>query len=399
MRLGSLFTGYGGLDMAVESATGGATPAWFCEFDAAPSRILAHHWPDVPNLGDITTVDWDTVEPVDILTGGFPCQDLSHAGKRAGLRPGTRSGLWEHMAYAIDQLRPRLVVAENVRGLLSASAHCDMEPCPWCVGDLGDGEPALRALGAVLGDLADLGYDAQWHGLRAADVGAPHGRFRVFIIAYPQGHRWRVGDGNGCPAAHADGAGWGEPGRPVPVRAEHSAAEHSDTAPERVDLLPTPKASDGPHGGPGMRNGRGVADALPGAVALLPTPVVTDSVGRNATSARRDGSQHHGGHTFGDIVHLDAFGRYAPAIARWEAVFGRPSPAPTEVHPKTGRHCLSPRFVEWMMGLPDGHVTDPAIGLSYGAQLKALGNGVVPQQALAAILHMGTANQPAEASP
>lgn len=129
MRLGSLFSGYGGLDLAVEAVTG-ARPAWCCEFDAAPSRILAHHWPDVPNLGDITTVDWGTVEPVDILTGGFPCQDLSHAGKRAGLRPGTRSGLWEHMAYAIDQLRPRLVVAENVRGLLSATAASDVDTMP-----------------------------------------------------------------------------------------------------------------------------------------------------------------------------------------------------------------------------------------------------------------------------
>jgi DNA (cytosine-5)-methyltransferase 1 len=140
----------------------GGDVAWHVEFDKAPSAALAHRFPGVPNYGDVTAVDWAAVEPVDVLTGGFPCQDLSHAGKRAGLRPGTRSGLWEHMAYAISELRPRLVVIENVRGLLSAEAHSDVEPCPWCVGD-GSGD-VLRALGAVLGDLAGLGYDAVWGG-------------------------------------------------------------------------------------------------------------------------------------------------------------------------------------------------------------------------------------------
>lgn len=129
MRYGSLFSGYAGLDMGVQAVLGGET-AWFCEVEKAPTAILAHHWPDVPNLGDITTVDWSGVEPVDVLTGGFPCQDVSHAGKRRGLKPGTRSGLWAHMAYAIDKLRPALVVAENVRGLLSAEAGGDLEPLP-----------------------------------------------------------------------------------------------------------------------------------------------------------------------------------------------------------------------------------------------------------------------------
>jgi DNA (cytosine-5)-methyltransferase 1 len=192
VKIGALFAGYGGLELGVQSVLGGEL-AWYSEIDKGAQKILEHHHPDVPNHGDITDVDWTQVEPVDVLTGGFPCQDVSHAGRRAGLRPGTRSGLWSHMAYAIDQLRPRLVVAENVRGLLSAEAHSDMEPCPWCMGD--DGPSALRALGAVLGDLADLGYDARWHGLRAADIGAPHGRFRVFVVAYPRsehGHEWRI---------------------------------------------------------------------------------------------------------------------------------------------------------------------------------------------------------------
>lgn len=189
MKIGSLFSGYGGLDLAVMNVTG-ARVAWHCEWEDAPSTILEKHFPDVPNYRDVTQVDFTQVEPVDILTGGFPCQDLSLAGKRAGLKHGTRSGLWSEFARAIDEIKPRLVVIENVRGLLSATAtNPEMESCPFCMGDFGNGEPSMRALGAVLADLADLGYDAKWTGVRAADAGAPHNRFRVFIIAYPSGKR------------------------------------------------------------------------------------------------------------------------------------------------------------------------------------------------------------------
>lgn len=183
MKIGSLFSGYGGLDLAVSEVTGGEV-VWHCEWDEAPSKILAAHWPDVPNYKDVSTVDWSQVEPVDVLTGGFPCQDVSLAGSRRGLKDGTRSGLWSEFARAIGVLNPGLVVIENVRGLLSASAGGDVEPCAWCLGD-DAGESHLRALGAVLGDLADLGFDARWQGVRAADAGAPHNRFRVFIVAYP----------------------------------------------------------------------------------------------------------------------------------------------------------------------------------------------------------------------
>ena len=185
LKIGSLFSGYGGLDLGVMSVLD-AELAWHCEWESAPSTVLEANFPDVPNFHDVSKVDWTQVEPIDILTGGFPCQDLSLAGKRAGLKEGTRSGLWLEFAKAIEVLQPRLVVIENVRGLLSATAHGDVEQCPWCVGEGGDGEPVLRALGAVLGSLADLGYDAKWTGIRAADAGAPHNRFRVFIIAYPQ---------------------------------------------------------------------------------------------------------------------------------------------------------------------------------------------------------------------
>lgn len=183
LRSGELFAGVGGLGMAVD-AVFDAAPSWFCEFDTAPSKVHAHHFPDVPNFGDVRAVDWSNTERVNILAGGLPCQDVSLAGRRRGMKDGTRSGVWSEFAKAIAEIRPDWVVIENVRGLLSADAAVDMEPCTLCVGD--GPEHVLRALGAVLGDLADLGFDAEWTGIRAADVGAPHGRFRVCILAWPR---------------------------------------------------------------------------------------------------------------------------------------------------------------------------------------------------------------------
>lgn len=169
LRVGSLFSGYGGLDLAVEHAFDAET-IWFSENNPHVARIFAHHWPDAPNLGDITAIDWREVPPVDVLCGGFPCQDVSTVGKRAGLAPGTRSGLWSHMAAAIDVLQPRFVVIENVRGLLSspairaptegdddeqrnpdpatpsAATLRDLELDPWGLGD--DTARPLRAAGA-----------------------------------------------------------------------------------------------------------------------------------------------------------------------------------------------------------------------------------------------------------
>lgn len=200
MKTGELFAGVGGLGMAVDEVFN-STPAWFCEFDTAPSKVLKHHHPDIPNYGDVTKVDWKTTPRVNILAGGFPCQDVSLAGRRKGMGEGTRSGLWSEYAKAINELRPDWVVIENVRGLTSASAANDVEPCPWCLGENNE-QHALRALGAVLGDLADLGFDAEWTGIRASDVGAPHGRFRIFILAWPVENTSRRGSSGG---GHATG--------------------------------------------------------------------------------------------------------------------------------------------------------------------------------------------------
>ena len=418
LRIGSLFSGYGGLDLAVQSVYD-AEHAWFCEFDPAPSRILAHHWPDVPNLKDVTAVDWATVEPIDILTGGFPCQDVSAAGRRAGMTDGTRSGLWSHMAHAIDVLRPGLVVIENVGGLFSASATSVMEPHPLCLGDDGTGEHTvlLRAIDAVLSTLSELGYDAEWTALRAADVGAPHGRLRVFITAHPSGG----GSGGGSALPLASGTGGadvaplgaddrpgpsgGAPGLRILPTPRAGAGMSSPLRPGAedtsrlgdavaVNLLPTPMTSyssrdvetwraQRPAGNGNVR--KAVGDLAIVAEQLLPTPVVTDSTGtRNETAGRRPGAKFSSGRTLGDATYLDAWGEYGPAIGRWEQVLGRPAPDPTE--PGKSRPRLASRFVEWLMGLNDGHVT--GVGLTRSQELKVLGNGVVPQQGAAALAHL-----------
>lgn len=338
MKIGSLFSGVGGLDLAVESFFDAET-AWFVEYDKAPSKVLEHHWPGVPNYGDVTAVDWANLEPVDILTGGFPCQDLSLAGRRKGMRPGTRSGLWADYRLAISTLHPKIVVIENVRGLLSGCAESDMGSCPRCLAGTGKHQPTVRALGRVLGDLAEIGYDTEWYGLRAADAGAPHGRFRVFVIAHPSSNdseRGRSLRDMGSAADSNEGAGQER------QRVRNAALNRRPTS---------------AHSG-SLRGREGYATAERGTEGLDRSSVVVERGPHNLRTQ---------------------WGEYEPAIRRWESILGRPAPIP-RVEDR-----LSGPFTEWMMGLPEGWVTDPAIGLTWNQQLKALGNGVVPQQALLAL--------------
>jgi DNA (cytosine-5)-methyltransferase 1 len=164
LRVGSLCTGYGGLDLAVEAVLGGRL-VWYAETDPHAQTVLAHRFPGVANLGDIRTINWTAIAeaaPVDVLTAGFPCQDISNAGKRAGI-DGQHSSLWSAVADAVRALHPPLVFVENVAALLR------------------------RGLGRVHADLAQVGYDTRWLCLRASDIGAAHRRDRLFLLAAPRG--------------------------------------------------------------------------------------------------------------------------------------------------------------------------------------------------------------------
>jgi len=163
MRVLDLFSGIGGFSLGLER-TGGFQTVAFCEIEPFCRRVLAKHWPEVPCYDDVRTLTAerlvrDGVESVDVICGGFPCQDLSRAGRNAGIN-GERSGLWRDLARVVGEVRPRYVILENVTELLG------------------------RGLGDVLGELASLGYDAEWHRIPASSVGAPHPRERVWIMAY-----------------------------------------------------------------------------------------------------------------------------------------------------------------------------------------------------------------------
>ena len=361
--IGSMFSGMGALDLAVAQVLD-AEPAWFCEWEDAPSKVLAHHWPAVPNYRDVTTVDWGQVPRVDILTGGTPCQDLSHAGKRAGMTEGTRSNLWVNMREAIAVLKPRLVVWENVLGALSAAATSDSDMEPG-TGLLGGGNGHLRALGRVLGDLAEIGFDAAWTTVRASDVGAPHHRARVFLIATPAdtqgGGIVTVHDRPRCPSARGSGDGWTDRG----YRREDAPDPHG------VGV----EAGGQPQPGPPQQ------PRVDDRERALPDSIRTGRIERRGTAPGQaeSGRAHGEPDRCGDGVR---WGPYAPAVRRWERLT-RPAPAPTELN-RNNKPRLNAAFAEWMMGLPAGHVTQVP-GLSRADQLRILGNGVVPQQGAAAL--------------
>jgi DNA (cytosine-5)-methyltransferase 1 len=158
MTFGSLFAGVGGIDLGLESA--GMECRWQVEIDPFCTKVLEKHWPNVRRYGDITRVDAGDLERVDVLAGGFPCQDVSNMGLQKGLA-GDRSGLWFEMLRIVRALRPQYVLVENVSGLL------------------------VRGLWRVLADLAEIGFDAEWDSICAGHFGAPHERERIFILAYP----------------------------------------------------------------------------------------------------------------------------------------------------------------------------------------------------------------------
>ena len=276
MKIGSLCTGYGGLDLAVEQHFN-ANTVWCAEFDKYASQVINEHF-NIPNYGDIKNINWAEVEPIDILTAGYPCQPFSHAGYRKGT--DDERHIFPYILEAVSVLRPRWIVLENVRGHLSLG------------------------LKDVLQGLAEHGYDARWQVIRASDVGAPHQRARLFIIA------------------NSDG----------------DAREKS------------------------RRAFRGIS---------CKTETIIDGTDRKIDR----GSDKDDSYTD------DQYKSHDGKVSR----LGRRFTPRCEMHMQTAPDALdqtgklNAEFVEYMMGLPKGWVTN--IGLTRAQQLKMLGNGVVPQQA------------------
>jgi DNA (cytosine-5)-methyltransferase 1 len=181
IKLLDLFSGIGGFSLGLERSQAFQTVA-FCEIDPFCKKVLSKHWPEVPLYEDVTTISGEQLRrdgiTVEAICGGFPCQDVSTAGAKNGIE-GKRSGLWSEFARLISEIRPRYVIVENVPGLLA------------------------RGMDTVLGDLAEIGYDAEWESISAASIGAPHIRERVWIVAYPQGIGF--GDGDDMPESESSG--------------------------------------------------------------------------------------------------------------------------------------------------------------------------------------------------
>ncbi|WP_106586051.1 DNA cytosine methyltransferase [Murinocardiopsis flavida] len=346
LTIGSLCSGYAGLDMGAAAALGGARLCWTADSDPDITRLLAARFPGVPNLGDLASPDWSEVERVDVITAGFPCQDISAAGRGAGIEKGARSSVWNLVVEAVRRLRPRLLLVENVAALRWKG----------------------RGLDRVLADLARTGYDTQWCSVRASDIGAPHRRERVFLAAHPM-----------CERRSA------RPGRPAspPCARSAGAAERCGLPPQPRTHLPgcglrprTRGSAEPAAHSAGQRRHQGQPE--PHGLQGRPHPARSHCAAEHSRTRANPRTRRSCPERSPSVDR--GWGRYAAAICRWEHVLGRPAPAPTEPG-RAGRPRLSPRFVEWMQGLQPGWATDPELGLSRAAQLRALGNGVVPQQA------------------
>lgn len=205
MRVLDLFSGIGGMSLGLERA--GMTTVAFCEIEEFPRRVLAKHWPEVPCYDDVRTLSADRLAAdgisVDVICGGFPCQDISLAGRMSGA-DGKKSGLWREIVRLVADLRPRFVILEN--------------------------SPVLRSRGLeiILGEFSEVGYDAEWHCIPVNAVDAPHRRDRLWIISYPAGQR------DGLPPLEIC-SGWDE--------SQHRDWWHTEPGVGRVaDGVP-----DGPH--------------------------------------------------------------------------------------------------------------------------------------------------------
>lgn len=337
LSYGSTFTGILGLDRAFEAVTGGRC-AWACERSAFCREIIWREHPTIPIIADIHSLDRSTArERVDAIIGGFPCQDVSDSGKRVGLEHGERTGLWFELARVLGDLRPGIVFLENVRGLLR------------------------RGFEHVLADLARLGFDAEWTCLRASDVGAPHRRERVFILATTADGRARLADAYGqrlrqFAERNLRGQAFGR--NPLPLDAGADAVEHA----ARLG-----------HAREGAR--RGGRETEPVAEPLGAGAAVADA-DDDQQSERSDGYDHDGCDARGcEPDRRDALGL---ADHRWP-----PGPADQEGWARWDG--ARPSFRREPHGLPRWVDRSRLAEGLRRARLRALGNAVVAQQAAEAL--------------
>jgi DNA (cytosine-5)-methyltransferase 1 len=319
MKIGSLCTGYGGLDLAVEDYFNAET-VWSAEFDKYASQAVQARF-NVPNYGDIKSINWADLEPIDILTAGYPCQPFSHAGYRKGTDDDRH--IFPYILEAISILRPRYVILENVRGHLSLG------------------------LKEVLEGLTSIGYDARWQVVRASDVGAPHQRARVFIVAHPNSKSGRV------PPSH-------ENVTDSPIQRCQNLICNSKSNEFKQGIVANPDCDACEES---RRTFRGVSGKA--------SEIIN---GSNRDEHRASGETVTDSHNSRGIGHVQGLSKR----------LNTPLQMSMQDVPNTldgGK--LNPVFVEYMMGLPTGWVTD--LGLSRTQQLKMLGNGVVPQQAYRAL--------------
>lgn len=338
----SLFSGIGGLDIGVHRATG-ARVLGYVERDAYAASVLLARMEDSSMesapvwVGSIEDVDLSfLVGRVDIVVGGFPCQDVSVAGARAGI-DGQRTGLWREVVRVVREVRPRYVFLENVPGLL-----------PW--------------LGRVLGDLAEIGLDAEWTCVRASDVGASHRRERVFILAHCQRTQWRTQNvGGGCRVEGCHGQGE----TPSPARSRSGALAHANLNGSEVER------------GCGLLDGERTAqrDDADGC-----HPAMADAA-RGDGQREASGPAGHatfGGEGMADTCRTGSQGQ-RQTRPHWPTFPPGPSDTDGWARVLAERPDLAPSLEPSFRDGPDG----PAswMGRSRADQLRCLGNGVVPAQA------------------
>lgn len=326
LTYGSLFTGIGGIDLGLDRA--GLECRWQVEIDPYCQTVLKEHWPNVPKFGDIRELGEIDLEPVDLIAGGFPCQPFSNAGKRRGV--DDERWLWPEFARIVRLLRPRYVLVENVPGLLAG-----------------------RGMAEVLGDLAALGFDAEWECIPAAAVSAPHLRWRVFVVAYSVGKSVRVQAGS---LGSAPGAREGEGTQRQRLRPDigaggAGAGDVADADGRRLEGIGSSGLLDGER--PALGN---------------------DVDGRHSAVAdtERNGSQ----------------GIVAARPATGAAVRGGALAAAEEFAERSGLREAEPGGFRWgRLGNSDWWAVEPDVGrVANGVpsrvdRLRSLGNAVVPQVA------------------